>query len=97
MQLQPLGRRSDCCSAWACPCFLIVWGIAALVGVILTVLALIMMSGIGPFHLAVREGRMRDPGPAATNFGTLTPLGSLVGHVLYGVVLGMGYQFLPVG
>ena len=66
-------------------------------GVILTVLALIMISSIGPFHPAVREGRTRDPGPAATNFGTLTPLGSLMGHVLYGVVLGLGYQYLPVG
>lgn len=73
------------------------WATGLWWGVLLTVLALIMMSGIGPVHPAVRAGTMRDPGPAATNFGKMTPLGSLMGHLVYGLVLGLGYQLLPLG
>jgi hypothetical protein len=66
-------------------------------GVILWVLALIMMSTMGSVHPAIKRGEQEDPGPAATNFGAMTPVGSLVGHLVYGLVLGLAYQFWPLG
>jgi hypothetical protein len=41
-------------------------------------------------------GVVLDPGPAATNFGALTPLGSLMGHLVYGLVLGLTYDAWPL-
>ncbi len=61
------------------------WLTALVWGVILWALALIMMSSIGLVHPAVRSGEQDDPGPAATNFGAMTPAGSLIGHAVYGV------------
>jgi hypothetical protein len=73
------------------------WWTGALWGVILTVFALAMMSTIGSVHPAIRRGEQDDPGLAATNFGSMTPLGSLMGHLVYGIVLGLGYANLPIG
>lgn len=55
------------------------WATGLLWGAILTVLALWMMSTIGAVHPAIRRGEQTEPGPAATNFGSMTPLGSLMG------------------
>lgn len=66
-------------------------------GVILWLLALLMMSTMGSVHPAIRRGEQEDPGPAATNFGAMTPLGSLIGHLVYGAVLGLAYQTWPLG
>lgn len=66
-------------------------------GVILWALALLMMSAMGSVHPAIREGEQEDPGPAATNFGAMTPVGSLVGHLVYGLVLGLAYQVWLLG
>jgi fatty acid desaturase len=66
-------------------------------GVILWALALLMMSTIGAVHPAIRTGEQEDPGPAATNFGAMTPVGSLMGHLVYGLVLGLAYQSWPLG
>ncbi len=66
-------------------------------GVILWILALLMMSTIGAVHPAIRRGDQEDPGPAATNFGAMTPVGSLMGHLVYGLVLGVAYQAWPLG
>ncbi len=54
------------------------WVTALVWAVVLTGLAL-WMSTIGPAHPAMRAHRHDDPGPAATNFGSMTPVGSLIG------------------
>lgn len=66
-------------------------------GAVLWALALLMMSTVGSVHPAVRRHAQDDPGPAATNFGTMTPVGSLVGHLVWGVVLGVLYSTWPLG
>jgi hypothetical protein len=63
----------------------------------LWVLALLMMSTIGAVHPAIRHRTQHDPGPAATNFGSMTPVGSLLGHAVWGVVLGALYNAWPLG
>lgn len=60
-------------------------------------LALIFMSSIGAVHPAIRGGTQKDPGFLAMNFGALTPLGSLMGHAVFGIVLGILYQNWPLG
>jgi hypothetical protein len=55
-----------------------------------------MMSTIGTVHPAMRRGDQDDPGPAATHFGRMTPLGSLMGHLMYGLVLGLAYAAWPL-
>lgn len=57
---------------------------------------LLMMSTLRSVHPAIRRGAMTDPGPAALKLGRLTPLSMLVGLLVYGAVLGLGYQFLPI-
>lgn len=73
------------------------WWTGALWGVLLTGFALLMMSTMGSVHPAIQRGEQDDPGLAATNFGAMTPMGSLMGHVVYGMVLGVGYAALPIG
>lgn len=73
------------------------WATGLWWGLILTALALIMLSSVGTVHPAMRRGREGDPGAGALNFGSMTPAGSLMGHLVYGLVLGLGYQFLPLG
>lgn len=72
------------------------WVSGAAWGAILWVLALLMMSTMGSVHPAIRRGEQDDPGPAATNFGTMTPVGSLMGHLVYGIVLGLTYNGWPL-
>lgn len=72
------------------------WWTALAWGVVLTLLALLMMTTIGAVHPAMRRGEQDDPGPAATNFGILTPAGSLAGHLVYGLVLGLTYAAWPL-
>ena len=71
------------------------WGTGLVWGIILWALALILMSSIGPLHPAIRNHLEEDPGPAAMNFGRMTPIGSLLGHAVYGVVLGILYAIWP--
>lgn len=66
-------------------------------GVILWLLALLMMTTMGSVHPAIKSGEQEDPGPAATNFGKKTPVGSLMGHLVYGLALGLLYQNWPLG
>jgi hypothetical protein len=72
------------------------WLTALAWSVVLTALALVMMSTIGAVHPAMRQGEQADPGPAATNFGRMTPVGSLAGHLVYGLVLGLTYAAWPL-
>jgi hypothetical protein len=73
------------------------WISALVWGVILWLQALLMMTTIGAVHPAIGHGQQDDPGPAATHFGRMTPVGSLLGHLVYGVVLGLTYQTWPLG
>lgn len=73
------------------------WWTGALWGVLLTAFALLMMTTMGSVHPAIQRDEQDDPGLAATNFGAMTPMGSLMGHVVYGIVLGLGYAALPIG
>lgn len=63
-------------------------------GIVLWALGLLVLSSIGGVHPAIRGHREGDPGPAAENFGKMTPLDSLLGHAAYGVVLGWLYAVL---
>jgi hypothetical protein len=73
------------------------WTFGLAWGAVLWVLALVMMSSVGALHPAIRRGDQDDPGPAATNFGAMTPMGSLVGHLVWGAVLGALYSAWPLG
>ncbi|AVR44203.1 hypothetical protein C7S20_02385 [Christiangramia fulva] len=64
-------------------------------GIILWILALLMMSTLSAVHPAIKKGHQEDPGIAATNFGKMTPVGSLIGHIIFGVVLGFLYSYIP--
>lgn len=45
---------------------------------------------------AIRQSQEEDPGTAATNLGRMTPMGSLMGHAIYGLVLVLLYQTWPL-
>ena len=72
------------------------WWTALLWGVVLTVLTWLMMSTIGAVHPAIRRGELTDPGFMMLNLGRMTPLGSLMGHLVYGLVLGIAYDAWPL-
>lgn len=57
---------------------------------------LLMLSTVGVVHPAIRRGREEDPGAGATHFGRWTPMGLVLGHVVYGVVLGYLYRNVPL-
>lgn len=73
------------------------WVSATAWGGVLWVLALLMMSTMGAVHPAIRRGEQDDPGTAATNFGAMTPVGSLMGHLVWGALLGLLYSTWPLG
>lgn len=72
------------------------WATGLLWGGILWMLALLLMSSVGAVHPAIRRGEQDDPGTAATNFGSMTPMGALMAHLVYGLVLGVLYQMFPL-
>lgn len=72
------------------------WISALVWSAILWALAMLMMTSIGGVHPAIRRGEEEDPGTAATNLGKMTPMGSLLGHLVYGLVLGILYQIWPL-
>jgi hypothetical protein len=51
----------------------------------------------GAVHPAIRRRDQDDPGTAATNFGAMSPVGSLMGHLVWGAVLGLAYAAWPLG
>lgn len=55
------------------------------------------MTSVGAVHPAIRRRQQDDPGTAATNFGKMTPMDSLLGHLVHGFVLGILYQIWPLG
>jgi hypothetical protein len=72
------------------------WATGIIWGIILWALAMLLMSSIGAMHPAIRGHQEGDPGPAGTNFGSLTPINSLIGHAIYGAVLGWLYLNFPL-
>ncbi len=49
---------------------------------------LMVMPMMGRIHPMVKNGMMPAPGFLMLNLGVMAPIGSLIGHLLYGVVLG---------
>ncbi len=86
--------------AWAYACNLLGvqtdWVSALGWSLLLFALFLMFLTSIGAVHPAIRDHRQEDPGPAARNFGRLTPLGVLLAYVVYGLVLGYGYWNWPL-
>jgi len=72
------------------------WATGLIWGAVIAVLALVLMSSIGAVHPAIRRGEEPDPGTAAVNFGWMTPFEALLGHLVYGVVLGFLYSVWPL-
>jgi hypothetical protein len=56
----------------------------------------LMMSTIGSVHPAIPRGELDDPSFMMLNLGRMTPLGSLIGRVVYGLVLGIAYDAWPL-
>ncbi len=42
-------------------------------------------------HPLVKDGTIDDPGVAMTGFGRMTPMGMVMAHVVYGIVIGAIY------
>ena len=64
-------------------------GRGALLGLILWAAAnLIVMPMMGAIHPMVKSGMMPAPGLLMLNLGLMAPMGSLIGHLLYGALLG---------
>ncbi len=49
---------------------------------------LMVMPMMGAIHPMVKNGMMLTPGFLMLNLGVMAPIGSLIGHLLYGLVLG---------
>lgn len=72
------------------------WLSGLLWGAFVSLLALLMFSSLGAIHPKIRAGKQDDPGPAGTNFGKQTPVGIVMAHLVYGLVLGVLYQWIPL-
>lgn len=72
------------------------WITGMLWGAIVWVHSIILLTSLGAVHPAIRHGDQDDPGTAATNFGRSTPAISLIGHLVYGLLLGGLYQTWPL-
>ncbi len=73
------------------------WWSGLVWGVLLTGLALVVLTTAGSVHPAIKRGAQEDPGPAGTHMGRLTPAANLLGHLVYGGLLGLLYQTWPLG
>jgi uncharacterized membrane protein YagU involved in acid resistance len=64
-------------------------GRGVLFGLLLWAVAnLMVMPMMGAIHPMVKSGMMPAPGFLMLNLGVMAPMGSLIGHLLYGAVLG---------
>jgi hypothetical protein len=62
-------------------------------GFVVWIVAGLMMPVVGMMHPLIKAGRMRSPGLFMIGMGgMLAPVGSLMGHLLYGLVLGSAYR-----
>lgn len=72
------------------------WWSGLIWGVILTALTYLMLGTIGSVHPAIRRGDQDDPGFAGLSLGPMTAVGSLMGHLAYGGILGAAYDAWPL-
>ena len=64
-------------------------GRGALLGLVLWAAAnLMVMPMMGTVHPMVKSGMMPAPGFLMLNLGVMAPMGSLIGHLVYGALLG---------
>lgn len=69
------------------------WERGAVFGMLPFVVAAVMvMPMMGAIHPLVRSGAMAAPGFLMLGMGHLAPLGSLMGHLVYGAILGTIYE-----
>lgn len=59
----------------------------------MAILALMPMM-LTTMHVLVRRGQIPHPGVALVGFGSMTPMGSLMAHVMFGLVVGAVYAGL---
>lgn len=70
------------------------WLIGAVIGLVHgLMIGAVVMPMMGAVHPGVRNGTITAPGFFAINAGSMTPMGLVVGHILFGTVLG-GIYFL---
>ena len=72
------------------------WWTGLLWAVVLTGLTYVMLGTVGSVHPAIKRGEEEDPGFGGTHLGRMTPMGSLVGHLVYGGTLGALYDAFPL-
>lgn len=71
------------------------WLVGAEVGLVHGLITgAVIMPMVGMMHPAVKAGRIKAPGLFAINAGAMTPMGLVVGHIIFGAVLGGIYLAL---
>jgi hypothetical protein len=55
---------------------------------------IVLPSMLSMAHPLVRNGDLERPGPFMTGFGSMTPVGSLAAHVVFGLVVGSIYAVI---
>ncbi len=67
-------------------------GLGILIGAVHGLLVAVMMPTMLTMgHPLVKDGTISAPGPAMTGFGKMTPMGMVVAHLVYGLVIGAIY------
>lgn len=72
------------------------WVTGLMWGIVVWAHGLVFLTSIGGVHPEIRDGRQDDPGPAGTHLGRWTPGVYLLGHLVYGVLLGGLYTVWPL-
>lgn len=68
------------------------WAAGAAIGLIHgLMIGAIVLPMMGAVHPAVSAGRIEAPGFFGINSGSMTPMGMIVGHIIFGAVLGGVY------
>ncbi len=83
---------------------LVTWWLGGVIGVVHAVFLLVVVLPLLPFfhpRMATEydgpdeNRRLEPPGFMGTNYGYRTPLTTIAGHALYGVILGAAYGLTP--
>lgn len=68
------------------------WLRGAIWGFVLWIMAqAVVMPMMGVIHPMIASGQMPTPGFFSLNMGIMAPIGSLIGHLVYGAILGALY------
>jgi hypothetical protein len=70
------------------------WVFGAAFGLVHAIISGFVMGALGEIHPLMRDGLLRAPGLFASNFGSATVALFVVGHVVYGAVVGLLYKAL---